>query len=354
VRSRPGGLAAALVFLFPAAAAVAADAAVGSISYLEGGVTLERDEAGITNAAIGQDVQNFDMIRTDSDGLVELAISTPQSPRMTVKISADTQFTLEITAIKGTQQTSLGIIGGTIALKVARLTATQDVRVKTDSVAMGVRGTQFTVTAAGTGDILVTCDEGDVVCTDDQGKELHSVPGSVVEKRPGELYRVVPVAASGLETFRSTWAAEREQTLRTNALKLLRQNALLYRQLTREMNAASVELARSQKILDKWRDEDRRGRIGQRFEIARERLAIGGLLVRMRQIQFRLERVEFRLLRLKRYFDRGELRGAVDAATTSEQFFTLVSAERADVERKLALARYVAKLYAKRNGGGLP
>ncbi len=179
---------------------------LGSVTYLEGDVSMIRDGAEVDNLAIGADLQNFDLVRTGSDGLAELDVNSSQSPRMTIKVSADTQFSVEIAAIEGKQQTTLGIIGGSISLKASRLAGTQALSVKTDSAVMGVRGTQFDVTAPPTGDVLVTCDEGEVVVTDDQGKELHAIPGTVVEKRPAELYRTMPVAVSGLAKFRGQWS----------------------------------------------------------------------------------------------------------------------------------------------------
>lgn len=327
---------------------------LGSVTYLEGDVSMIRDGAEVDNLAIGADLQNFDLVRTGSDGLAELDVNSSQSPRMTIKVSADTQFSVEIAAIEGKQQTTLGIIGGSISLKASRLAGTQALSVKTDSAVMGVRGTQFDVTAPPTGDVLVTCDEGEVVVTDDQGKELHAIPGTVVEKRQAELYRTIPVAVSGLAKFRGQWASERAQALEKNAFRLIQANARLYTALVKELNAGHAELAKSQAILRKWADEDKRARIGQRAEIIRERQQIGGLLARLRRIQFRLERVHFRLLRLKSYHDRGIGKGQLEGGVTTGQFFDRFTNERKDVEQKLSLTRSVTKMYVRRSEGRLP
>ena len=47
----------------------------------------------------------------------------------------------------GKQESTIGIVGGQIALKVQKLLPTQSVQVKSDAAVMGVRGTSFTVTA---------------------------------------------------------------------------------------------------------------------------------------------------------------------------------------------------------------
>lgn len=315
---------------------------------------MVRDGREVDNPEIGADLQDFDLVKTGSDGLAELDINSSQSPRITIKVSADTQFSVEIAAIEGKQQTTLGIIGGSISLKAARLAGTQALSVRTDSAVMGVRGTQFDVTAPPTGDVLVTCDEGEVVVTDDQGRELHAIPGTVVEKRPAELYRTIPVAVSGLEKFRGEWASERAQALEKNALRLIQANARLYSRLVDELNAGLAELANSQGIIRKWADEDRRSRIGQRSEIIRERQKIGVVLARLRRIQFPLERVHFRLLRLKSYHDRGIGNGQLEGGMTTSEFFERFANERSDLEQKLSIARSVSKMYVRRNAGRLP
>jgi len=347
------GLAAAL-FLALCAAGLSAEDSIGSISYLEGTVGMVRDGADIDGIAIGQDLQSFDLMKTGSDGQAELSITSPKLPRMTIKMTADTQFSLEVAIVEGRQESTVGILGGQIALKVAKLLPTQSVRVKSDSAAMGVRGTDFTVTAPETGDVLVTCDEGQVVVTDDQGKELTAIPGTVVEKRPGEVYRTTPVDASGLEQFRTRWRGERSQFVQANALRLIQANARLYLQLSREFNAAHAELARSQAVMRKWAFEDRAGRIGTAVEILSEKRIIGALLVRLRRTAFQLERVAFRLERLQIIHDRGVGVGAIDGGVTTRVFFAQIARERRDVARKLALTRFLTKQYVTRNEGRLP
>jgi hypothetical protein len=345
-------LCAAVLLFLPGA--LFAQEKLGSVTYMEGDVTMVRDGTQVDNVAIGTDLQNFDLVKTGPDGLAELDVNSPQSPRITIKVSADTRFSVEIATIAGRQQTTLGIIGGSISLKAARLTGTQALSVKTDSAAMGVRGTEFDVTSPATGDVLVTCDEGEVVVTDDQGKELHAIPGTVVEKRPAEMYRTVPVEASGLQKFRGQWVTERGQALEKNALKLIQMNARLYNRLVQELNAGHAELDKYREIISRWREEDKRARAGQRAEIAKDRQAIGSLLARLRRTQFQLERVHFRLARLMTIHNSGIGRGTLDGGVSTAQFFERFANERKDVEDKLYLTSSVSKMYVRRNEGRLP
>jgi hypothetical protein len=353
------GLGAALFFVLLAGAAAAAgpafaDEAIGSITYLEGTVSMVRDGADIQSVAIGQDLQAFDLVRTGADGQAELSLTAPQLPRMTIKMKADTQFSIEVATVGGKVESTVGILGGQIGLKVAKLLSTQSVRVKTDSAAMGVRGTDFTVTAPETGDVLVTCDEGEVTVTDDQGKDMTAIPGTVVEKIVGQPSRTAPVAATATEQYRTGWRAGRARFVEANALRLIRANAKLYMQLAREFNAAHAELDRNQAIMRKWAFEDRAGRVGTKVEIEGERRIIGDLLARLRRTAFQLERVAFRLERLQVLHDRGVGTGALEDGTNTKVFYAQIARERKDVARKLALTRFLTKQYLKRSGGRLP
>jgi hypothetical protein len=347
------GLTAAL-FLAAGAAGVSAQDAIGSISYLEGTVSMVRDGADVDNVAIGQDVQSFDLVKTGSDGKAELAITSTKLPPMTIKMSADTQFSVEVALADGKQESTIGIMGGQIALKVSKLLSNQSVKVRSDSAVMGVRGTDFTVTAPESGDVLVTCDEGTVVVTDEQGKDLTAIPGTVVEQQPGTVYRTVPVAAAGLEAYRTQWRDERSRFVQANALRLIQVNARLYRQLSAEFNTAHQELARNQQITRKWAFEDRAGKVGSAVELLRERRTMGALIQRMRRTAFRLERVSFRLERLQALHDRGVGQGTIDGGESTKVFFAQIARERSDVNKKLALTRWVTKQYLKRNEGRLP
>jgi len=327
---------------------------LGGITYLEGDVSLIRDGEEIDGVQIGQDLQNFDVVRTGPDGLAEIAVSTPKAPKMTVKVSRGTQFSFEISRLGARQQTSVGLIGGTVSLKVAKLTGSQAVNLKSDAAAMGVRGTQFTVTSPPTGDILVTCDEGEVVCTDDGGRELTAIPGTVVEKRPGELFRAVPVAVSSLETFRRDWNAERIDALRTNALRAIRNHAILYAALSREFDRNYAELMKQQAVMSKWKNEDSRGKLGSAMELMKEKKDIVRHLFALRKTLFRFERVYYRLLELKDYHDQGFGRGTLESGESTTVFFQKLEREKGDMLRKMATIRYVAKLYALRNNGRVP
>ena len=298
---------------------------------------MVRDGADIETVAIGQDLQIFDLVKTGVDGQAELAITSPQLPAHDHQDEPRHAVLPGGGAVDGKQESTVGIMGGQIALKVAKLLSNQSVQVRSDSAVMGVRGTDFTVTAPESGDVLVTCDEGEVVVTDDQGKDLTAMPGTVVEQQPGTVYRTVPVAATGLETFRTSWRGERSRVRAgQRAASSSRPTPACIASSARSSTTAHQELARNQQIMRKWAFEDRAGRIGSAAELARERRTIGALIARLRRTAFRLERVAFRLERLQALHDRGVGQGTLDGGDNDEG---VLCADRARARRRGKEAR---------------
>lgn len=345
-----------LVALGAAASAFASDK-IGDITYVEGGVSLLREGAtiGADDIAGGDPVLNFDVMRTEADGMAEVQIKSAKSPSLNVKVSPKTTFTFELNKIGEKQTGTVGLITGSVSLKVAKLTGSNAVKVKTESAVMGVRGTDFTVTTApGSGDLLVTCGEGEVVCTDEEGTEASVVPGRAAELRAGEALRLVPVAVSNLETFRKQWIAERSEALRANALQATRDYAARYEKLLGEFREESDDLASMKTVLAKWKQEDRKGQIGSRIEIMREKKDVIGPLFRIRRTLFLFERIYFRLVELADYNAQGWGKGLIAAGVSSDQFFQKMAKDRSELEARMAEVRWVTRMYADRNGGSAP
>ena len=329
---------------------------IGEITYTEGGVELIRNGEAYSDddVFIGGVIENEDLITTESDGQMETELTSSSSSGAVIKISPNTSFTFEINRLGKTRKTSLGIITGTLSVKVKKLSANQDFEVKTDSAVLGVRGTSFVATSPPTGEILVTCNKGKVLCTDNSGKKLMAEPGAVVEKRPGEVFREIPVAVSDLESFRKNWYAERIEALKSNALKALRSYSLLYKKYYNEFNSEYTSLLKERQILNKWIKEDKAGQIGSNMALMREKKRIIGHLFKMRRVLFIFERVYFRMLELKTYYDQGYGRGMLSSNMSAADFYRQFNSERKELTRKMAVVRYIIKLYAKRNNGSIP
>jgi hypothetical protein len=115
---------------------------IGEAVYIDGGVSLERDGQSLDQAEVqaGLDIQNFDLVKTGADGQAEVSVNNPKTPAITIKVSPRTQFSFELSNLESRRQTSVGLLGGAISLKVGKLSGAQDLDVVMDNVVMGVRG----------------------------------------------------------------------------------------------------------------------------------------------------------------------------------------------------------------------
>jgi hypothetical protein len=345
-----------IVALTIAACPLEAADKIGEAVYLEGEVGVVRDSREIesSDVQVGMDIENFDLVKTGADALAEVSISEAAAPDISVKVAPNTRFSFEISRLGGSSQSSIGLLAGSLTLKVAKLSGAQQVKVRTDAAAMGVRGTEFTVTCPPSGDILVTCDDGEVQCTGDDGERLRAVPGTAVEKRAEGGLRSIPVAVSDLAAFRENWLAERIEALRANTLPAIRGYAARYETLYARFSRDYEELMKSRGVISRWAEEDVRGASGGRMQAMKEKKQIIGALLKLRKTLFLFERIYYRLLELEEYHGKGYGRGSIRSGLTTGQFFDRFDGERKALEARMAYIRYVAKLYAKRNGGSVP
>lgn len=329
---------------------------IGEILYLDDEVEIVRNSETIypEDVFIGMEIENYDLLSTDAYGFAEIGIDSPRSPEMNLKVSPNTTFYFEVNKIGQTEKTTLEMLSGALSLKVKKIAGAREVEVKSESATMGVRGTSFDVAANPAGEVLITCPEGRVSCRDDEGNELFAEPGQIVEKRPGELFRRIPVAVSDLETFRREWYAERLEVFKANALKAIKAYASRYSELKQGYESAYQELIQERETLNKWYAEERRKSIGSRMEIMREKKKLIGHLLKIRKNLFLFERVYFRLVELEDYYRQGYGRGLIRPGLSSADFFKAFNRDRRKLSEKMARVRFIIKLYAKRNGGSFP
>ncbi len=331
---------------------------VGEIIFLDGIVEVLRGEQTLTESDldVGAPIENLDRIRTGQDGQVTIALASGQGAAAEMRVAARTTFYVEIDRVERRSSTTLGLMAGSIGLKVKKAGGGREIAVRTETATMGARGTDFEVALSPAGDVLVTTSEGTVACSDEtKGGELLCEPGQVVELRIEEsTFRAIPVAVSSLQQFRREWIAGRIEAFRANALLVTRSYAQRYERLLGEFNSAYEDLVRNSAVLAKWAREERSGAVGGTMDLMREKRAVVGDLLRLRKTLFLFERVYYRLIELEGYYNEGLGRGNLRPGLTAEQFWRQFNADRRELAARMGRVRWVAKEYARRNDGQLP
>lgn len=354
-------LAAAALFIFIGIAVpptFAASAVIGVIEYLNGEVSLTRAGTVMKDVDIGFAVENFDLLKTGSDGEVIIALDKGTGFAGTMKIKPKSVFSVKTESVKGVPATEGDLIAGAVSVKETvdkskKLAGTPSLRIRTTSTVMGVRGTEFDVSLSVNDSLLVGCSEGAVVCTGEKGDELEAVPGQAVSRSAGERLKRVPVAVSRLETFRKEWIAEELGVFKAAPLRAINQYATQYRRMKAEFNKAFEPLARDDS-LSLWSSEHRKGVTPRANDVSvmKQKSALVPKLMAVRRVLFLFERVYYRLEDIREQVGPGALRSSpLSSGGTVAEFYKEFEADRATFEKKAAAYRFALRLFAERNEG---
>lgn len=325
---------------------------IGFVKYIEGSVTITRNGEFLSGSSVGvgQSIENYDLIETDSDGYI--LIETEKSSGISAEISVNnsSSFYVEYSDLgSGNTRGGMDLLSGTVSLTVSKLSGKSSVDVRTESAVMGVRGTEFTVATAGEGDLLVTCEEGSVECASESGETVYAKPGQAAEKTADDLIRSIPVSVSDLKTFRKNWIAKRVAAFRANAGRATVDYAKRYIRLKKEFNKAYSNLMEQKDVIARWKNEEQKGQRTGKIQAMRDKKKLMKYLFTLRKTAFLLERVYFRLLELNEYYEQGHGRHARWNGYTAAKFWREFKNDRDGLAKKMAKFKYILKLYAKRN-----
>ena len=331
-----------------------AKSVTGSLVYIEGYVDLYRDGELLDweLVDIGFGIEEFDLIETGSDGIVEIEINLPSGSKTSLSVSSGTAFYFEMEEKSGKNQTSFQMLSGTISFKVQKLAGNDTMNVHTESAVMGVRGTNFEIVSSSEGGILVLCDEGAVSCKDNQGREQYSKPGSVVEKVPDKRLSAFSVSAEDLGLYRDYWVSARDEVFKSGASVFIQGYAKQFLIFEPKFSAAFSELMEVKTTLERYGKSSDAGNPGTLFQA---KAAVSPAVVKMRAVLPLFEMVFYRLKELEGYHEEGLGIGTIEKKLSSAQFFSDFSAEKDHISRQMAEVRYLFKLYNnlhKATGGG--
>ncbi len=339
--------------LLVAAAAAAAQPLFGEIEYVEGDVTLSRGGKSQGDLNIGDEVLVDDFIKTGSDGVAVIALNRTTGMRGTLSVKSRSAVYVRMSQDSSGSKTTLELVAGQIGSKVAKLSGSPTLQVKTDTAVMGVRGTEFGVSTSVSGNVVIFCTEGSVEATD--GESTVQVPmGKAVEKRPAERLRLLPVAVSSPDEFAKRWIADEIEAFRANPARVVAFYEKRYADLSVRFTSALDDLQRKA-ALRKWIEEDKAGtRVNPRSaDTLREKKELVQSFLELRKILFLFERIYYRLdeaadLVSGTSGERAEIRPGLSVGAFLRQF----REERERLAKMMAFFRYAERLYALRNEGG--
>jgi hypothetical protein len=334
---------------------------VGSIDYVEGGVSIGRSGKVISSPNIGDPILSGDLVKTQGDGMVVIAMgkNTGMGGKLTVKPRSS--IYVNVDTIKGEPRTQVNMLTGSIGAKVNKLTGSPTMNVSTSSAVMAVRGTEYdvalSINAADGADsqqaMLVTCTESKVAVNDGQG-EIEVPTGKVLEKRPGARPLFIPVALSSVKGYSQRWVADEITAFKADAPKALGAYAKRYNDLSAKF-AAAFDPFQASLIPKKWAEEDRKNAKIDPLDptVLKEKKEVSRYLLNIRKVLFIFERVYYRVDGLAEAIAGTELeKREIRPGQTAADFIKQVYMDRDKLEAQVARYRYIEALYRQRSPEG--
>jgi hypothetical protein len=317
------------------------------ILYIEGTVDITRNGEYLdySEVEIGTVIENYDMIETGADGYVEIEVNTPVSPAVTLKILEDTSFYYETKNIQGNNKTSFQLLTGSISMKVQKLYNDNELEVNVNSSVMGVRGTEFTISAMIDGSTLVTTKEGKVSCKNESGQETFSTPGVVCETDENNLYREVNVPVSELESYRNKWTESRLEILKSNALVSIRHYAKLYNQFYPPFDRSWQALERKDEIFQKWIQNKKSGSKPSIGDAVLNKQSVSREIIELRSVLPIFQHTFYVMRSLGQLYREGYGQGNLSINMTQKQLFNFYFDNYDETRRRLAKSMYYFRIY---------
>jgi hypothetical protein len=322
----------------------------GEVDYLEGEVSVHRDGEILQwpDVDIGLLLERYDLVETGMDGYAEVMVTRETGHESMVRVMQDTAFYFTVESMSTGDRVQFELLGGSLGLKVQKLTGT-GVTVATESAVLGVRGTDFTVTVAPEGSILVTCTEGQVACRNAMGQEFLAEPGRAVEQLRNKQLRELPVDPETIRGFADDWYRQKLDGFVPNAPAIIKGYARQYLEYLDRFNPAYQELMQHNRIFQRWAQDTRAGR--STGEAVKDKIEVSPALFRMRRVVFLLEREFFRISNLYRVYQRYD---RLWSGYSTDEFFREFQKQRRTVAWKLSQVRYILKLYEKIDRASTP
>jgi hypothetical protein len=268
-----------------------------------------------------------------------------------VKVGPNTSFYFTLSTIKGQPNTTLQLMGGQLSMKMKKISGSPSAQVRTESTVAGVRGTEFSVQSAPSGDLLISCDEGLVALMADDGEAADAPAGTAVEKKQEEKFNSQSVEITDLESFRERWYQDKIEALRADPSRAVRQFSAYYLDKKADFDKNIVALEKSDALRKLLESALKGESTGSRLGRLKELRSLDAPIFAIKKNLFALERYYYRLQEIAEYADVGKnskaiaLTGKNGTSVTVGDFYKKFNREKAEIERKIAFFHFAEKIY---------
>ena len=334
-----------LLLLLLASVSVAFAEIRAEIVDIDGSVSISRNGEFLDEYDVdyGTEILAYDIIQTGSDGYAEIAVVTPVSPEVSVRIMENTTLFMEHVIKKQSPETSINIQRGAVQTRAAALIRGGQLNIKTDSSVMGVRGTLFSVVTAPDTSLLVTCREGKVLCSTN-GEDSYIQPGSIFERRSEGNYTIKELPSDQIDSYVDDWKQERLDALMINGAVSLQHYADLYLKSAPGFLETFAELSSKREIFNKWEEIIRKKESVSMGEATRDKISLSNGIIRLRSRLPMMEHIYYTLYDLTAIMDESQ-QIRKDLSETTARTLQIYKKRQVEFREKLTLARYYFRIF---------
>ena len=327
---------------------------VGHVVYLSGDPSAVRAARPLwLGIGLGLPVQPFDFFQTGADELIEIQTDDQIGVRAMLRIQPDSAVYLD--ALGDTERPShaLRLLSGAVSVRMRDADPRARLEVVTGGPEISAAGADYDVTVALDGGVLVTVSHGTARVGDPRGRVLFADAERAVEYRPDGTFRSVAMTVGRADRFRSVWRDQIEAEFAFDAIDTYRRYADRYLDQLPRFEAAYRQVMDQRHILDRWMENDRRGRVPRRqSEVTEAEVReVGPTLDQAYDALLPFEDNWYRLQRLAQFADAGvgPLDRAVGERLSVAEFFERLRRESRIVEEQMHTVRYATRLYRQRS-----
>jgi len=333
-----------LILLLSALITVNQADAQGRVLYSDGDVELHKGGELLDGKDIrqGTELQEFDLIRTGSDGFTEIEITSQGSGSILIKAENNTSFYYSALKKPESTETVINMLSGSIGIKLKKMTSGDKLNVFSRNAVLGAKGTEFNIAASPDGSILVTCPEGIVSCSLSSGEEVIAGSGMIVEVLQGRQIKGVDVGIENLEMYRAEWFTERVKVFRAGAFSLTKPVIIQYEELADRFNIYYKELKEFEKLFRKYSIESDDIDEG---EIIEDKIMVSQAVLNMKSVFFTFDEFFYRIDEIKRFHDLIPVKGTLRKKYDIDDFMKDFQKNYKGMAKKAAYTRQVFRIY---------
>ena len=314
----------------------------------EGYVEIQRDANIIkSNIVSGLKIEEADLIRTGSDGYVELEITSPVNTIL-LKINRGSALYFTENQTRTNNEVLLRVVFGEVEIKVDKVLLSDKANLLLKSAVLCTGDSEFSVVTAPERSLLVLCAEGSVHSRFVSGEVYNIGKGMALEMSRNRGVRSSDVGSENFLRYKNDWLAERTTIFRIGAFSITKPIITQYEEQAEKFNLIYDELVKYDQIFEKYKNGTRGFAESTVYE---DRMKVNSVIFDMRSIFFQYEELFYSIAEIKGFHDISPIRGTLTRNYNIADFMNDFEKNYEIMVKKASRTRKIFAIYSEMDAG---